>query len=83
MERPEISEKVSQLFREVLDNGQILLTDSTTAADVAEWDSLNHIQLVVAVERAFRVRFASGEIQRWKNVGEMIDSIQAKLNKQP
>ena len=83
MERSEIRERVNRLFREVLDNDQIVLTDATTAADVAEWDSLNHIQLVVAVERAFRIRFGSGEIQRWKNVGEMIDSLQAKLSKQP
>lgn len=82
MERTEIGEKVNAIFRDVLDNERIVLTDATTAADVAEWDSLNHIQLVVAVERFFRIRFGSGEIQRWKNVGEMIDSIQAKLNKQ-
>jgi acyl carrier protein len=83
MERSEILTRVTAIFRDELDNESIVLADATTANEIAEWDSLNHIQLVVAVEKQFRIRFASGEIQRWKNVGEMIDSISAKLNKQP
>ena len=79
MERTEITAKVTDIFRDVLDNETIILTDATTANDIAEWDSLNHMQLVVAVEKQFKIRFASGEIQRWKNVGEMIDSISAKV----
>jgi acyl carrier protein len=79
MERTEIVKKVTEIFRDVLDNGKIVLKDETTANDIAEWDSLNHIQLVVAIEKQFKIRFASGEIQRWKNVGEMIDSLSAKI----
>ena len=79
MERTEIVKKVTEIFRDVLDNGNIVLKDETTANDIAEWDSLNHIQLVVAIEKQFKIRFASGEIQRWKNVGEMIDSLSAKI----
>lgn len=78
MERTELIEKLTGTFREILDNETIILKDGTTANDIAEWDSLNHIHLVVAIEKQFRIRFSSAEIQRWKNVGELIDSIQAK-----
>jgi acyl carrier protein len=79
MDRAEILKKVNEVFVETLDNGNIVLTEATTANDVAEWDSLNHIQLVVEVEKAFGIRFSSREIQTWKNIGEMIDSISAKI----
>jgi acyl carrier protein len=79
MDNKEILTIVTTVFAEVLDNKNIILTGETTANDVEEWDSLNHIQLVVAVEKKFGIRFASREIQGWKNVGEMIDSINAKV----
>jgi acyl carrier protein len=79
MDRAEILTTVTGIFRDVLDNGNIVLGNETTANDIAEWDSLNHIQLVVAVEKHFKIRFGSAEIQRWKNVGEMIDSISTKI----
>ena len=79
MDRNEILATVTAVFAEVLDNENIVLTGETTADDVEEWDSLNHFQLVVAVEKKFRIRFTSREIQSWKNVGEMIDSINAKV----
>ncbi len=78
MERGEILKKVNDVFIDVLDNDTIVLTDETTADDVEEWDSLNHIQLVVAIERQFKIRFTSREIQSWNNVGEMLDCIIAK-----
>ena len=83
MGRGEILTKLTTVFRDELDNERIILTDTTTANDIAEWDSLSHIQLVVAIEKHFRVRFASGEIQRWKNVGEMMDSLCAKIKQNP
>lgn len=67
------------VFRDILDNEGIVLTEETTAKEVAEWDSLTHIQLVVAVEKAFAIRFTAREIRRWNKVGEMIDSIGAKV----
>ena len=79
MDKPEILKEVNAIFIDVLDNENIVLKTETTANDIAEWDSLNHIQLVVAVEKYFKIRFSSGEIQRWKNVGEMIDSLSAKI----
>lgn len=78
MEKSEALGKVNDIFRNVLDDGSIVLSYETTAADVEAWDSLTHIQLVVAVEKQFKMRFTSKEIQSWKSVGEMLDSILAK-----
>jgi len=80
MDRNEILNTVNNVFIDVLDDDSLVLTEATTANDVDEWDSLNHIQLVVAIERQFKIRFASQEILSWQNVGEMVDSIAAKLN---
>jgi acyl carrier protein len=78
MERNEILARVQEVFRDVLDDEDIVLTDETTADDIDDWDSLSHIQLVVAVEKAFNVKFSSKEILSWKNVGALIDSIQTR-----
>lgn len=67
---------VNEIFVDVLDNEDIKLSRNTTAQDIEEWDSLNHIQLIVAIEKRFKTRFSSSEIQRWKNVGEMCDAIE-------
>ena len=80
MDKNDILQIVTEVFKDVLDNEKVILNRETTAMDVDDWDSLNHIQLVVAVERRFGIRFNSQEILRWNNVGEMIDSISAKLN---
>ena len=80
MDRNEILNTVNNVFVDILDDDSLVLTEATTANDVEEWDSLNHIQLVVAIERQFKIRFASQEILSWQNIGEMIDSIAVRLN---
>ena len=77
MDRKEIFEKLNEIFEDVLDLEETpILTDETSANDIEEWDSLSHIQLVVAIEKAFGLKFTSQEIMTWKNVGEMVDYIE-------
>ncbi len=78
MDRSEILKKLTEIFIDTIDNEDISLSENTTAADVDGWDSLSHIQLVVAIEKQFKIRFTAKEIQSWKNVGELLDSIAAK-----
>ena len=78
MERNQILVEVQDIFRDVLDNEEIELLDATTADDVEEWDSLTHIQLIVAIEKHFKIKFTSKEILSWQNVGQMIDCIATK-----
>ena len=78
MKIEDILKQVNEIFIDTLDNDQVIITETTTANDVEEWDSLTHIQLVVAIEKHFKIRFTSKEIQSWNNVGEMLICIQGK-----
>jgi acyl carrier protein len=78
MNREDVLEQITAIFKDVLDNEDVVLKDETTANDVPDWDSLSHIQLVVAIEKHFKCRFSSKEIQSWNNVGEMVDCILSK-----
>jgi len=80
MDKNDVLLKVQEIFRDILDNEDIILSEETTANDIDEWDSLTHIQLIVAIEKKFKIKFASKEILSWKNVGEMLDSICSKLS---
>ena len=65
-------EDLLPIFREVLENDDIELSESTVAADVPEWDSLNHIYLVVAIEKQFKTKFTTHQIQSWQCVGDVL-----------
>ena len=78
MEKDVVLSRVQDIFRDILDNDEIVLSDETTADDIEEWDSLSHIQLIVAIEKFFSVKFTSKEILSWKNIGELIDCLLQK-----
>ncbi len=78
MSTEEIIKQVNEIFIEVLDNPGIVINYETTSPDVEEWDSLNHIQLVVAIEKHFKIRFTAAEIVNFSNVGEMCEAIKTK-----
>ncbi len=80
MERQDILLKVQDIFCDVLDDENIKLNEETTADDIEDWDSLTHIQLIVAIEKTLKIKFTSKEILSWKNVGEMIGTISSKLS---
>lgn len=80
MESKEIFQEINKIFIEVFDNEDINLTIDSSSNDIEDWDSLNHIQLIVAIEKFFKLRFSILEIESWKNVGEMCDAIELKLN---
>ncbi len=63
------------VFREVLEDDSIIVEESSAAKDVPGWDSLNHIYIVVAIEKKFRVKFTSSQIQGWKCVGDILDDL--------
>ena len=74
-------ETLDEIFRQVFDDPSIVLKRETTADDIDEWDSLSHINLVIAVENRFKIKFALGELQTLKNVGDMVDLIEKKIRK--
>ncbi|MEN1786345.1 MAG: acyl carrier protein [Bacteroidota bacterium] len=61
-----------------MDNEELVISEATKAADVDEWDSLTHILLVVAIEKHFKIKFKSDEIQSWNDVGAMMDCMENK-----
>ena len=79
MTREEIYDKLNEVFQDVFDDEDITVNDSPVASDVDGWASLEHINLIVAVERCFGIKFTMGETTGLKNVGEMVDRIIAHL----
>lgn len=80
MTRTEINEKLNEVFAEVFDDDSIKVSDNTTVNDIEDWDSLAHLTLISSVEEAFSIEFNLNEISKFKNVGEMMSSIEMHLN---
>ena len=79
MTHEEIMDIVQRIFRDVFDDDSLIITDSTNSADIEDWDSLEHITLVVTMEKEFDLKFDLKEVNSLANVGEMVDLIASKL----
>ena len=75
MTREEIFDGVNEVFRDVFDDEDITVNETTTSNDIEDWDSLEHINLIVAIEKKFGMKFTMGEVTTMKDVGEMVDII--------
>ena len=79
MTREEVYEQLNEVFRDVFDDDSITVNDATTSNDIEEWDSLEHINLIAAVEQEFGMRFSMGQVVSMKNVGEMVAIILSQV----
>ncbi len=80
MTRQQIFEAVQEIFRDVFDEESLVITDKTNAEDIEDWDSLEHIALIVSMEKEFQMKFDIKEVNKLENVGEMIDLIKRKMD---
>jgi acyl carrier protein len=80
MNEPEIYEKLTPVFRDVFDDESLTPIAAMSADDVEDWDSLSHIRLVVAIEKAFSIRFSTAELGNLKTVADLVSLIVAKAH---
>lgn len=73
-----IYEALNEIFRDVFDDEEIVIEKSTSSEDIEDWDSLEHINLVVAIEKQFGLKFSMDEVTGMKNVGEMVEIIKTR-----
>lgn len=74
----EMRDRVQKVFREVFEDPSLVVSDGTTAADIRTWDSLNHINLIIALEEEFGVQFSSAEVTSMSCVGDLFALLEAK-----
>ena len=82
MQAEEIYSELTPIFRDLFDDEALTPSPELTAAEVPEWDSFNHINLIVAVERHFRIKFQTAELESLQTVGHLVSLIQSKLGAQ-
>lgn len=73
--REEVFERVTDIFRDVFDDDELVISDSTNSEDIEDWDSLEHIQLIVGMEKEFKVKFDIKTVNSLENVGQMVNLI--------
>jgi acyl carrier protein len=81
MDRTEVFKRLNEIFQDIFDDEELVVTDETCADDVDDWDSLRHITLISAVEKAFGMKFAMKEVLEMENVGEMADILVERATK--
>ena len=79
MTHDEVMAIVTGIFRDVFDDDTLVIEDSTNSSDIEDWDSLEHIALIVSMEKEFNLKFDLQEVNKLENVGEMVDLIISKL----
>ncbi len=72
-------QRVAEIIRAVFEDDAAVIDRQTTAHDVDGWDSLSHVNVILALESAFKIRFGQRELLNFKNVGDLVDSIDAKI----
>ena len=80
MEKEDLFENIQEIFRDIFDDEFLTIESSTNSNDIEDWDSLNHINLVVAIENEFSIKFGFDELSDLKDVGAMVDLIMIKKN---
>ena len=80
MKKLEIENNLTKIFRELFSNTSIIISDDLTANDIDGWDSLTHMLLIVEIESFFSIKFKLKDLNKMKNVGELIKIIQTKIN---
>jgi acyl carrier protein len=81
MNTDQIYSQLTDIFRDVFEDQTIVPAPTLSAKDVPEWDSLNHINLIVAIEARFKIKFKTAELESLRDVGQLVDVITKKLNK--
>jgi len=81
MNSDQIYSRLTEIFHEVFEDPSIVPTPEMKASDVPEWDSLNHINLIVAIEARFKIKFKTSEIESLRNVGHLVEMIEKKTDK--
>lgn len=74
-----VRERLNAIFCEVFDDDEIVIAPETTADDIEGWDSMSHVNLILAIETRFQIRFSQGELLSFQNVGDLQSSIESKI----
>lgn len=81
MNRDNIYEKINEIFQDVFDDCSIIVTPQTVSDDIEDWDSLEHINLIVAIEKEFNIKFTMDEVTSMKDVGQMVGIIMERAQR--